>query len=67
MPPTATPVTAGAPVEDAHPRDAMPLLGIDHVELYVGNAVQTTHFLTRALGFTETAFAGLETGARHRA
>jgi 4-hydroxyphenylpyruvate dioxygenase len=68
MPPTAvTPVTAGAPVDDAHRRDEMPLLGIDHIELYVGNAVQTAHFLTRALGFTETAFAGLETGARDRA
>ena len=44
----------------------MPLLGIDHIELYVGNAVQAAHFFTHALGFRETAFAGLETGTRDR-
>ncbi len=47
--------------------DEMPLLGIDHVEMYVGNAVQATHFFTHALGFRETAYAGLETGVRDRA
>jgi 4-hydroxyphenylpyruvate dioxygenase len=47
--------------------DEMPLLGIDHIELYVGNAVQAAHFFTRALGFRETAYAGLETGTRDRA
>jgi 4-hydroxyphenylpyruvate dioxygenase len=46
--------------------DEMPLLGIDHVELYVGNGVQATHFFTHALGFRETAYAGLETGMRDR-
>ncbi len=44
----------------------MPLRGIDHIELYVGNAVQAAHFFTHALGFRETAFAGLETGMRDR-
>src|SRR3712207_428008 len=44
----------------------MPLHGIDHVELYVGNALQSTYFYTRALGFKETAYAGLETGVRDR-
>ncbi len=47
--------------------DEMPLLGIDHIELYVGNAVKSAHFFTHALGFRETAFAGLETGMRDRA
>jgi 4-hydroxyphenylpyruvate dioxygenase len=47
--------------------DEMPLLGIDHIELYVGNGVQATHFFTHALGFRETAYAGLETGMRDRA
>jgi 4-hydroxyphenylpyruvate dioxygenase len=46
--------------------DEMPLLGIDHIEMYVGNAVQAAHFFTRALGFREVAFAGLETGVRDR-
>jgi 4-hydroxyphenylpyruvate dioxygenase len=46
--------------------DEMPLLGIDHIELYVGNGVQAAHYFTRALGFRETAYAGLETGLRDR-
>jgi 4-hydroxyphenylpyruvate dioxygenase len=46
--------------------DEMPLLGIDHIEFFVGNAVQAAHFFTHALGFRETAFAGLETGMRDR-
>jgi 4-hydroxyphenylpyruvate dioxygenase len=47
-------------------RDHMPLNGIDHVELWVGNAKQAAYFLTHAFGFTETAYSGLETGARDR-
>jgi 4-hydroxyphenylpyruvate dioxygenase len=47
--------------------DEMPLLGIDHIELYVGNARQSAYFFTHALGFTPTAVAGLETGVRDRA
>jgi 4-hydroxyphenylpyruvate dioxygenase len=46
--------------------DEMPLLGIDHVELYVGNAVQSAYWFERALGFQRTAYAGLETGIRDR-
>src|SRR4051812_31535643 len=44
----------------------MPLHGIDHVELYVGNALQSTFFYVHALGFREVAYAGLETGLRDR-
>src|SRR5829696_7069713 len=47
--------------------DFMPLHGIDHVEFYVGNALQATSFWVRALGFKEVAYAGLETGVRDRA
>jgi 4-hydroxyphenylpyruvate dioxygenase len=51
----------------AAPRvDHMPLNGIDHLELWVGNAKQAAYFMTRAFGFTETAYRGLETGARDR-
>jgi 4-hydroxyphenylpyruvate dioxygenase len=46
--------------------DFMPLHGIDHVELYVGNAAQSAHFYTRALGFRDIAYSGLETGVRDR-
>ena len=46
--------------------DEMPLLGIDHVEIYVGNAVQASYWFRNAIGFRESAYAGLETGIRDR-
>jgi len=46
--------------------DEMPLLGIDHVEMYVGNAAQAAYWFTHALGLRHTAYAGLETGVRDR-
>jgi 4-hydroxyphenylpyruvate dioxygenase len=51
---------------DQHHGDFMPLHGIDHVELYVGNARQSAHFYAHALGFREVAYAGLHTGVRDR-
>ena len=48
------------------PRDFMPLHGIDHIELWVGNAAQAAYYLRHAFGFTEVAYAGLETGLRDR-
>jgi 4-hydroxyphenylpyruvate dioxygenase len=57
--------TAPKPVPRAA-HDEMPLLGIDHVELYVGNANQAAYWFKQALGFRETAYAGLETGIRDR-
>jgi 4-hydroxyphenylpyruvate dioxygenase len=42
----------------------MPLHGIDHLELWVGNAAQAAYVFTHAFGFTEIAYAGLETGLR---
>jgi 4-hydroxyphenylpyruvate dioxygenase len=47
--------------------DAMPLLGLDHIELWVGNAKQAAHYFVNAYGFREVAAAGLETGLRDRA
>ena len=60
-----TPQAATAP----HPthtelEDRMPLHGIDHVELWVGNAAQAAYFYEHAFGFRRTAYAGLETGQR---
>jgi 4-hydroxyphenylpyruvate dioxygenase len=58
-----------APGAIAHPvdeNDRMPVHGIDHVEFYVGNAAQAAFYFTRAFGFTETAYSGLETGHRGR-
>ena len=56
-----SPLPAGVPDVDA-----MPVHGIDHLELYVGNAAQAAFYFTRAFGFTETAYSGLETGRRDR-
>jgi 4-hydroxyphenylpyruvate dioxygenase len=47
--------------------DFMPLLGWDHLELWVGNAKQAAYFYEHAFGFTRTAYAGPETGVRDRA
>jgi 4-hydroxyphenylpyruvate dioxygenase len=47
--------------------DFMPLMGVDHVEYYVGNARQAAHYYTKAFGFTVTAYAGPETKVRDRA
>jgi 4-hydroxyphenylpyruvate dioxygenase len=57
-PDTVTEVTA---LRDA---DFMPLHGIDHVELWVGNAAQASFYFCHAFGFTEVAYSGLETGRR---
>lgn len=44
----------------------MPLHGIDHLELFVGNAAQAAYYYSHTFGFTETAYRGLETGCRDR-
>jgi 4-hydroxyphenylpyruvate dioxygenase len=46
--------------------DHMPVHGIDHLELFTGNAAQAAYYFTRAFGFSETAYSGLETGRRDR-
>ena len=62
---TARPAPApGATVPPA--ADPMPLLGIDHVELWVGNAQQAAYFYEHAFGFHRVGYRGLETGARDR-
>ncbi len=55
--------TTTAPEQD----DFMPLMGIDHVEYYVGNARQAAYFYTKVMGFQVTAYAGPETKVRDRA
>src|SRR6478672_8028196 len=42
----------------------MPLNGIHHVELYVGNALQAAYYFSHAFGFKRVAYRGLETGTR---
>src|SRR5207247_5120907 len=43
------------------------LKSIHHVELWTGNAKQAAYFYRRAFGFSQIAYAGLETGQRDRA
>jgi len=45
----------------------MPIRNWDHIEFYVGNAKQAAHYYATTFGFTQTAYAGLETGVRDRA
>jgi 4-hydroxyphenylpyruvate dioxygenase len=45
--------------------DSFPILGIDYIQFFVGNAKQAAHFY-KGLGFTPIAYMGLETGSRDR-
>ncbi|HEX7298815.1 MAG TPA: 4-hydroxyphenylpyruvate dioxygenase [Solirubrobacteraceae bacterium] len=57
----AAPAPATTPTPD---HDFMPLNGIHHVELYVGNALQAAYYYAHAFGFRRIAYRGLETGTR---
>lgn len=46
--------------------DFLPLLGTDYIELYVGNAKQSSIYYKNCLGFQTLAYAGLETGVKDR-
>lgn len=52
---------------DEQREDVMPLMGIDHVEYYVGNARQAAYFYSLAFGFEVAAYCGPETKVRDRA
>jgi len=54
------------PKENPAAEDFLPLLGTDHVELYVGNAKQAAYYYMSAWGFQPLAYAGLETGLKDR-
>ncbi len=47
--------------------DFCPIRCVDHLEFHVGNAKQAAQFYARSLGFTVTAYRGLETGCRDAA
>src|ERR1700732_3434369 len=42
------------------------LRSIHHVEFWVGNARQAAYFYRQAFGFSQIAYAGMETGQRDR-
>lgn len=46
--------------------DFLPLKGTDHIELYVGNAKQSSLFYQYAFGFELIAYSGPETGVKDR-
>src|SRR5688500_1307367 len=52
------------PQQQPEHEDFMPLMGIDHVEYWVGNARQAAYYYSKAFGFRVTAYAGQETGQR---
>lgn len=61
----AAALDAGPPA--GNETDPFPILGFDHLELYVGNAKQSAAWYRYAFGFECTAVRGLETGERERA
>jgi 4-hydroxyphenylpyruvate dioxygenase len=48
-------------------KDTFPINGTDHIEFYVGNAKQASHYYRAAFGFQLVAYRGPETGTRDRA
>jgi 4-hydroxyphenylpyruvate dioxygenase len=47
-------------------QDFLPLLGTDHIEIYVGNAKQSAYYYQAAFGFNLVAYSGLETGDKEQ-
>jgi 4-hydroxyphenylpyruvate dioxygenase len=64
---TAAPAQKQQEVTTPKAEDFLPLQGVDHLELYVGNAYQAAHFYRTMFGFDIVAYRGLETGDRERA
>jgi 4-hydroxyphenylpyruvate dioxygenase len=46
--------------------DHFPILDIDYLEYYSGNAKQAVYYLCRTYGFRPVAYSGLETGNREK-
>jgi 4-hydroxyphenylpyruvate dioxygenase len=47
--------------------DVFPVIGMDHVRFYVGNAKQAAHYYSTAFGMRCVAYRGPETGSREYA
>ncbi len=47
--------------------DFCPIRRFDHLEFYVGNAKQASHYYASCFGYTNTAYSGLETDSRETA
>ena len=48
--------------DDSH--DPFPVIGLDHIRFYVGNAKQAAHYYSTAFGMTAVAYRGPENGSR---
>ena len=62
---TAIETTRGIAADEA--RDTFPINGTDHIEFWVGNAKQASHYYRAAFGFQLVGYRGPETGTRDRA
>src|SRR5690242_5722649 len=51
----------------AQQEDFLTILNVDHIEFWVGNALQAAQYYRNSFGFDIVAFAGPETGVRDRA
>ena len=51
--------------DDSH--DPFPVIGLDHIRFYVGNAKQAAHYYSTAFGMTVVAYRGPENGSRETA
>ncbi|MDR6225023.1 4-hydroxyphenylpyruvate dioxygenase [Desmospora profundinema] len=47
-------------------QDFLPILDVDYLEFYTGNAKQAAHYFCKTFGFHLMAYKGLETGSRDR-
>jgi len=48
----------------AQHEDFLPILNVDHIEFWVGNALQAAQYYRNSFGFDIVAYAGPETGVR---
>jgi len=51
----------------AQQEDFLTILNVDHIEFWVGNALQAAQYYRNSFGFDLVAYAGPETGVRDRA
>lgn len=52
------------PLEVKNNTDFLPILDVDYLEYYTGNARQAAYYFCRSYGFRLSAYSGLETGNR---
>ncbi|OYD07856.1 4-hydroxyphenylpyruvate dioxygenase [Paludifilum halophilum] len=48
----------------AEEKDFLPILDVDYLEFYSGNAKQAAHYFCKTFGFQLVAYRGMETGSR---